>query len=87
MAAQQRLDPAVRAPALVLEVVERVREVAQPLDPGGETALSSVPVTVESEEKNYDADLGFVLRKQGVYPAGFGKYDTQNWVRIETYKE
>ena len=39
----------------------------------------SVPVTVESNRNQYDADLGFVCRKDGVMPAGAGKGTIQDW--------
>ena len=39
----------------------------------------SVPVTVESDREEYDADLGFVCRKDGVLPAGAGEGAVQDW--------
>ena len=39
----------------------------------------SVPVTVESNRNQYDADLGFVCRKEGVLPAGAGQGAIQDW--------
>ncbi len=44
----------------------------------GETVYS-VPLTVESNKTLYDADLGFVLRKDGVLPAGVGEAPAQIW--------
>ncbi len=41
----------------------------------------SEQVTVVSAKNNYNADMGFVLRVSGVYPAGFGVKDTQNWTK------
>lgn len=39
----------------------------------------SIIVSVESDKANYDADLGFVLRKEKVYPAGYGEGAAQIW--------
>lgn len=41
----------------------------------------SEQVTVVSAKNNYNADMGFVLRVSGVYPAGFGVKDTQDWTK------
>ncbi|MBR3765262.1 MAG: hypothetical protein IKK57_12035 [Clostridia bacterium] len=43
----------------------------------------SVLVPVKSSGANYAADLGFVLVKEGKYPAGYGEGATQNWTKIE----
>ena len=42
----------------------------------------SVPVTVASDSRNYNADLGFVLVTPGVYPEGYGNGAQQDWTRI-----
>ena len=42
----------------------------------------SYPVSVPSDGRNYDADIGFVLVKQGVYPAGYGQGAQQDWTPI-----
>ena len=42
----------------------------------------SVPVTVASDSRNYNADLGFVLVTPGVYPAGYGEGTQQDWTHI-----
>lgn len=39
----------------------------------------SIIVGVESDKANYNADLGFVLRKENVYPAGYGEGAAQIW--------
>jgi hypothetical protein len=39
----------------------------------------SMIVSVESDKANYDADLGFALRKENVYPAGYGEGAAQIW--------
>ena len=44
----------------------------------GETC-ETVPVNVESDKANYNADLGFVCRRSGVLPAGVGEGKKQNW--------
>ena len=43
----------------------------------------SVPFTVESDKANYNVDIGFVCRKDGVYPAGTGEGKKQIWKRSE----
>ena len=40
----------------------------------------SVEIQVESDKANYNADIGFVCRKNGVYPAGVGEGKQQKWV-------
>lgn len=39
----------------------------------------SILISVESDSANYNADLGFVLRKENVYPAGYGEGAAQIW--------
>ena len=39
----------------------------------------SVEFQVESDKANYNVDLGFVCRKQGVLPPGTGEGKTQKW--------
>ncbi|MGN0795006.1 MAG: SdrD B-like domain-containing protein, partial [Aristaeellaceae bacterium] len=39
----------------------------------------SIPVFVESDGRNYNADLGFVLVNADKLPAGYGEGATQNW--------
>ncbi|MBQ9210568.1 MAG: carboxypeptidase regulatory-like domain-containing protein [Clostridia bacterium] len=34
---------------------------------------------VASDSTNFNIDLGFVLRNEGDYPAGYGQQDTQDW--------
>ena len=36
-------------------------------------------ITVESNRANYNTDLGFTLRRDGVFPEGYGEGKTQNW--------
>lgn len=47
---------------------------------GEESTAFSVPVTVESNRSQYNADLGFVCRQEGVLPAGCGEGETQDWI-------
>ena len=44
-----------------------------------ESTALSMPVTVESNRSQYNADLGFVCRQEGVLPAGCGEGKTQDW--------
>ncbi len=44
-----------------------------------DTEATSVPVTVESNRDQYNADLGFVCRKEGVLPSGTGTGTIQDW--------
>lgn len=44
-----------------------------------ESECKSAEFMVESDKANYNADLGFVLRRDGVYPAGIGEGKTQKW--------
>ena len=43
----------------------------------------SVLVPVESDGVNYAADLGFVLVKEGKYPAGYGEGAQQDWTKLK----
>ena len=36
-------------------------------------------IQVESDRANYNVDLGFVCRREGVRPSGYGEGETQNW--------
>ena len=70
-------------PAEVKPTVRRtdIRLIASSLEEtDGETCM--VPeVTVESNHANYNVDLGFVLRNNGVFPQGYGAGETQVWKR------
>lgn len=70
----------VTAPAEVAPTTQRsdIPAAASVLTATGE----SIPVSVRSDSRNYDADLGFVLVTPGVYPAGYGQGATQDWTRI-----
>ncbi|MDO4483224.1 MAG: SdrD B-like domain-containing protein [Clostridia bacterium] len=52
------------------------------LKEGGEGPFISREVTVASNQCNYDADCGFVLKKNGAYPEGYGVYPKQDWTPV-----
>lgn len=49
----------------------------------GEDGVSST-VNVASDKANRNADLGFVLVKEGTYPAGYGEGAIQDWTKNVT---
>ena len=49
------------------------------LEETDDTECVSGPVQVESDRANYNADMGFVCRKPGVTPPGYGEGETQDW--------
>ena len=49
------------------------------LEESEEGIAFSVPLTVESNRNQYDADIGFVCRREGVLPAGAGQGPPQDW--------
>ena len=53
--------------------------IASVLEQSEEGIVFSVPLTVESNRNQYNADLGFVCRRDGVMPAGVGQGETQDW--------
>jgi len=53
------------------------------LQESGET----VPLEVKSNSANYDADMGFAMTQEGVYPEGYGQGAKQLWVRPESEEE
>lgn len=74
----------VTAPAEVKPTVRNTRFQAIDsilLESDDAVCLSDL-VTVTSSKTNYNADLGFMLRKQNVYPKGYGKFQTQNWNKL-----
>lgn len=72
----------VTAPAEVKPTRHRtdLPMIASVLEETDDSTVSSVPLTVESNRSQYNADLGFVCRKNGVWPAGTGLGETQNWL-------
>ena len=61
-----------------------IRIIASVLDEDGTDTWESVEIQVESDKANYNADIGFVCRKDGVIPAGVGEGKKQIWTG---YKE
>ena len=53
--------------------------IASVLTDADSAEVLSVPITVESDRNEYNADLGFVCRVDGVLPAGAGEGETQDW--------
>ena len=53
--------------------------IASVLEETEDQVALSVPLTVESNRNQYDADLGFVCRQEGVLPAGAGAGEIQDW--------
>jgi hypothetical protein len=54
--------------------------IASVMDEMDESPAFSIPLTVESNRDQYNADLGFVCRTEGVLPAGAGHGETQDWI-------
>ncbi len=54
--------------------------IASVMDEEDASPALSVPLTVESNRDQYNADLGFVCRTEGVLPAGAGHGETQDWI-------
>ncbi len=55
--------------------------------PESEDTVSTIEgIQVNSNAANRDTDMGFVLREEGVYPAGIGDAPTQDWTKL-TYGE
>ena len=71
----------VYAPAEVKPTIRRtdLPIIASVLKEADDVEVVSVPITVESDRNQYNADLGFVCRVDGVLPAGAGKGETQDW--------
>ena len=44
-----------------------------------EAVCESIEFEVESDKANYNVDLGFICRREGVLPFGVGEAETQNW--------
>lgn len=53
------------------------------LQESGET----IPLEVKSNSANYDADMGFAMTQEGVYPEGYGQGAEQIWVRTESEEQ
>ena len=71
----------VTPPAEVKPTVPRtdLRIIASVLTETEDEVCTSGLVTVESNKDNFNADLGFVCRREGVIPAGVGEGKKQIW--------
>ncbi|MBQ6382754.1 MAG: hypothetical protein IJJ42_04065 [Clostridia bacterium] len=58
---------------------EDIPMIASVLPESDEASVTSGNITVESNKANYNADLGFACRVNGVRPAGAGEAPTQDW--------
>ena len=72
----------VTAPAEVKPTKHRtdIPMISSVLEEDDREICESVEIQVESDKANYNADIGFICRKNGVYPAGVGEGKTQKWV-------
>ena len=76
----------VTAPAEVRATKRRtdIRLIASVLEGENDGICESVEIQVESDKANYNADIGFVCKKDGVVPPGTGEGKKQIWTG---YKE
>ncbi len=74
----------VTAPAEIMPAKHRtdISLIASVLEETDDTVSYSVEFLVESDRANYNVDLGFVCRKDGILPAGIGEGKTQDWTGI-----
>ena len=56
-----------------------IRIIASVLEETEDDICYAFDIIVESNRANYNADLGFVTRKDGVLPAGYGEGARQKW--------
>ena len=56
-----------------------IRIIASALEETDGDVCYTGEITVESDRANYNVDLGFVSRRKGVLPDGYGQGKTQNW--------
>ena len=75
----------VNAPAEVKPTKQRtdIPMIASVLEETDGSFYESVEFQVESDKANYNADLGFVCRREGYMPAGVGEGKQQVWKRPE----
>ena len=73
----------VTPPAEVKPTVQRndFKLIASVVEETDGDVCETIELEVESDKANYNADLGFVCRQDGVIPAGVGQGKTQNWTR------
>lgn len=74
-------DLEVTAPAELKPTVKKtdVPVLVSVLDETDGDLFTATGITVRSNESNYNADLGFALRKEGEMPDNIGKGKTQDW--------
>ena len=79
----------VTAPDEVKPTTRRndIRMIASVLEETEDTLCYSIEIQVESDKANYNADLGFVCRREGVLPAGAGVGEPQSWAAAEDSEE
>ena len=58
-----------------------IRMIASVLQEAQEGPYITSEIVLESDKANYNADLGFVLRQEGVLPAGIGEAEIQDWTK------
>lgn len=75
----------VTAPAEIKPTKHRtdIRLIASVLEETEETVSFSVEFQVESDRANYNVDLGFICRQEGILPPGIGEGKAQNWTGID----
>lgn len=59
-----------------------IRIIASVLGEEGDTSFETSEIQVESDKANYNADLGFICRRDGVLPPGTGEGKTQDWTGL-----
>ena len=71
----------VTAPAEVKPTVRRtdIPIIASVLEETDDSVCYAYDIEVASDRENYNADLGFILRKDSVLPAGYGEGAAQIW--------
>ena len=74
----------VTAPEEVKPTVRRtdIRLIASILEETEDDSCESVEIQVESDKANYNADLGFVCRREGELPPGIGEGKKQDWTKF-----
>ena len=61
-----------------------IRIIASALEETDAAVCETVEFQVESDKANYNVDLGFVCRRDGVLPDGIGEGRTQDWTSISS---
>ena len=76
----------VTPPGQIKPTVRRtdIRIIASALEETDAAVCETVEFQVESDKANYNVDLGFVCRRDGVLPDGIGEGRTQDWTSISS---